>query len=697
LSKVFLQNVSKEKFFYWVIIPVLNEEESLPYVLRNLKSLNFPPEEIIVVDNGSTDQSKVVASAEGTIVLFEPIKGYGAACLRALEYIKEYQNRIPNNKNQVLIQPPCIVFIDGDGSDLTSDIPLLLQPIIERKVDFSLGSRILGNSEKGALGFIQKWGNFLSCFLLDFLYNKKFTDLGPLRAIRTSTLFSLDMQDRNFGWTVEMQAKIAEADIPYIEIPVGYRKRKAGVSKVSGNLKGSFLAGNKILTIIFTSYFNFLFRQESKKDWLYFLPVLCLNLFLFSFAEKENWIQLTSISLLATLWLAFLDTNLSKIKISVHFVFLTGILLRIFSLFFNPTLTEDFYRTIWDSYLVLSGINPYGFDPYFIQNRINLPEEIKNIIPLMNSINYNSFYLPLQELFSVVIVALWGIGSAILGLKIFFVLIDIGNLYLLRKLLKSHSAPLFYYAWSPFILMEGISNLHFELIVFLFIMLYLINFKSNPKLGTLYYAMAVGTKLIPILFFPYIIFKEHSKRALIFLFFILGIWIYFLIPNWSDQWERGLGLYSQHFEFFSSLNQLLRILLTKFNISYANTGLIVWGLVGFVLLSLNIYSIKYKLPPQKTFFLIYSTFLLGTTVLHPWYIIPWYGLGLILGYRSVVFASFIIFLSYSYYGHQPYSRQEEIVWTSYLLLFIFALREFYEYKYHRNRNCGFCSSHRNYH
>jgi glycosyltransferase involved in cell wall biosynthesis len=697
LTEELFLHLPDQTFSYWVIIPVLNEEESLPFVLGNLKSLILPPEKILVVDNGSTDQSGIVATREGAKVLSEPNKGYGAACLCAIQYIKDFQSNPRLISKQNLKSPEVILFIDGDGSDLASDIPRLLQPLMEKKVEFSLGSRSLGNSEKGSLGFIQKWGNFLSCFLLDFLYNKKFTDLGPLRAIRTSTLFSLDMQDRNFGWTVEMQAKIAEANIPYIEIPVGYRKRKAGLSKVSGNLKGSFLAGKKILTVIFASYLNFLYRKEAKKEWFFFLPILILNLLLFTFAKKENWIHLTSIAFLATLWLTFLDTHLSKNKISINFVFLTGILLRILSLFFNPSLTEDFYRTIWDSYLILSGINPYSFSPNFLNASMNLPDEIKTILPFMNSGNYNSFYLPIQELFSVLTIGCWGLESALSGLKVFFVIVDIGNLYILRKILNLDSAPLFYYAWSPFVLLEGVSNLHFEVIVLLFLLLYLMYLKLNPKLGTFFYTLAVGTKLIPILFLPYILLKDRFKRAILFLLFIFGIWIYFLFPNLSEQWENGIGLYSQHFEFFSSFNYLFRILLAQFNISYANTGLIVWGLLALILLILNIYAIHHKLPPEKTFFLIYTFFLLGTTVLHPWYILPWYALGLILGYRSVVFASFIIFLSYSYYGQQPYSRQEEIVWTSYLLLFIFALREFYEYKYHRDRNSGFCSSHRNHH
>jgi glycosyltransferase involved in cell wall biosynthesis len=195
-----------------------------------------------VVDNGSSDDTGRIAKACGATVILEKQKGYGYACLKGINYLENYK-------------PEIVVFLDGDYSDYPEQLDMLIEPIIKGEVVFSLGARLKNLREKGSMTIPQIFGNILSCFLMRFLYNGRFMDLGPFRAIRWDTLQSLGMEDKTFGWTIEMQLKILRRKLSYIEIPVKYRNR-IGVSKVSGTLSGTFLAGYKILSWIGKFYFS---------------------------------------------------------------------------------------------------------------------------------------------------------------------------------------------------------------------------------------------------------------------------------------------------------------------------------------------------------------------------------------------------------------------------------------------------------
>jgi len=220
-----------------VIIPAFNEENSVANVVNDIpKNL---VREIIVVNNKSTDQTALNAKSAGAIVLEELNMGYGNACLKAINYIK--------NK---AIKPNIVVFLDADYSDYPEQMHELILPIIENKMDLVIGSRALGNKEKGAMTPQQIFGNWLATYLLKVIYGVKFTDLGPFRAIKYNSLMTIDMQDKTYGWTVEMQVKAAKLKMNTCEIPVKYRKR-IGFSKVSGTLKGTIGAGYKIITTIF--------------------------------------------------------------------------------------------------------------------------------------------------------------------------------------------------------------------------------------------------------------------------------------------------------------------------------------------------------------------------------------------------------------------------------------------------------------
>ena len=218
-----------------VIIPAYNEAESIGKVIKQIPGY---VNEIIVVNNNSTDETAKNAKQSGAIVLTELSSGYGNACLKGINYIK-----------QQVKKPDIIVFLDGDFSDYPEELTKIIAPIIERDVDFVLGARVKNLREKGAMQPQQIFGNWLATFLMRLFYKSKFTDLGPFRAIKYETLQSLKMQDPTYGWTVEMQLKILKQKYIYREIPVKYRNR-IGVSKVSGTLKGSIFAGIKILTWI---------------------------------------------------------------------------------------------------------------------------------------------------------------------------------------------------------------------------------------------------------------------------------------------------------------------------------------------------------------------------------------------------------------------------------------------------------------
>ncbi len=219
-----------------VIIPALNEESSIGLVLEALPEVG----KVIVVDNGSEDNTADIARSFGADVQEEKERGYGAACLKGIASISN-----ESQQNQFNI----IVFVDADFSDHPDLLPELVRPILEDKADFVMGSRLLGEREKGAMPPQSVFGNKLACFLMNRMYGSEYTDLGPFRAIRFEKLQSLGMIDRNFGWTVEMQLKAIHKNLKTIEIPVPYRKR-VGTSKISGTISGSVKAGYKILSLI---------------------------------------------------------------------------------------------------------------------------------------------------------------------------------------------------------------------------------------------------------------------------------------------------------------------------------------------------------------------------------------------------------------------------------------------------------------
>jgi len=222
-----------------VVIPALNEEESIALVIGKIPSI---VDKIVVVDNGSTDNTKESASNAGALVLDQPIRGYGHACSLGVEYLKSYDIDI-------------IVFLDGDYSDFPEELPLLVSPILYGGYDLVIGSRTRGKDEAGALLFQAKIGNKLAGLLINLFWGVKYTDLGPFRAIKMAKYDELSMCELTYGWTVELQIKAAKRKMKILEVPVSYRRR-IGKSKVTGTLSGTLKASYGILKTIFKHLFT---------------------------------------------------------------------------------------------------------------------------------------------------------------------------------------------------------------------------------------------------------------------------------------------------------------------------------------------------------------------------------------------------------------------------------------------------------
>jgi glycosyltransferase involved in cell wall biosynthesis len=224
-----------------VIIPAYNEQDSIGSVVKDIPKII---DEIIVISNNSTDNTEINAKNAGATVLSETRKGYGYACLKGMDYIAKQT-----------IKPDIIVFLDGDYSDYPEQLTEIVAPIINQNLDFVVGARVKELRENGAMTPQQVFGNWLATFLMKLFFGARFSDLGPFRAIKYDKLLALNMEDKTYGWTVEMQLKVLKQKMTYKEIPVKYRNR-IGVSKVSGTVKGTIFAGVKILGWIFKYSFK---------------------------------------------------------------------------------------------------------------------------------------------------------------------------------------------------------------------------------------------------------------------------------------------------------------------------------------------------------------------------------------------------------------------------------------------------------
>lgn len=227
--------MNQASHFVSVIIPALNEEDPIVDVVQAVLATGIPGE-VIVVDNGSTDRTADRAGQAGARVVAEPQRGYGRACRAGV--------------NAISSACEIIVFLDGDGSDCPEFMSQLIRPILAKTHDFVIGSRTRGKREPGSMNFTQIASGYLAGFLLRLLYGVRFTDMSPFRAIRPATLRQMGMREQTYGWNLEMQMRVARAGLRVLEIPVSHRCRTGGQSKVSGTLRGTFVAGTRIIATL---------------------------------------------------------------------------------------------------------------------------------------------------------------------------------------------------------------------------------------------------------------------------------------------------------------------------------------------------------------------------------------------------------------------------------------------------------------
>jgi glycosyltransferase involved in cell wall biosynthesis len=236
-----------------LIIPARDERANVDPLFDALEPLRGADvRHVVVADNGSTDGTGDLAAARGAVVVHEPQRGYGAACLRAIAWIADQPE-----------PPEVIAFLDADLADDPSALPRLLEPVRRGTADIAIGAR-LRQAEPGALSVVQRFGNGLACTLMTILAGRRYADLGPFRAVRWSTFRRLEMADRTWGWTVELQMKAALAGVPSVDVDVPYRTRRSGRSKISGTVRGVITAGWKIITTIIVLWWR---RRRIRDRW----------------------------------------------------------------------------------------------------------------------------------------------------------------------------------------------------------------------------------------------------------------------------------------------------------------------------------------------------------------------------------------------------------------------------------------------
>ncbi len=486
-----------------VVIPALDEEQAIGDVVRGVTPLVH---EVIVVDNGSRDRTAEVARAAGASVVAEPRRGYGQACLAGIAAAHDAD---------------VIVFLDGDKSDEPGQLTQIVAPILEGRADLVIGSRSLGRRAPGAQPWHAVLGTRLSVELMNLLSGSRATDLGPFRAISAEALRRLDMRDRNYGWTVEMQVKAARAGLRVVEVPVDYRPR-VGKSKVSGTVRGTVGAGTKIvLTILRYSLPGLVLPREDDRGGP---PVpgscqpqpiragshhavgiaaagLVLTACVLSWvlrpapASRIGW-HLASFGLAFAAYLAALAASRGLSRRGLLACLGVALAWRALLVAAPPLLSNDINRYVWEGRVQVHGGNPYRWS--------DRPESPRwaplrdDVYEGLNHKDYTAVYPPLFVLATRAVVR---VHDSFTAMKAFLVLCELLTLGLLARLLLHRALPLerlLILAWSPLALVEIAGSGHNEAFGVLWMTLALLALDlDRPLLSALAAAAGFLSKYLP--------------------------------------------------------------------------------------------------------------------------------------------------------------------------------------------------------
>jgi len=455
-----------------VLIPALNEEEALPGVLNELREHGLS--RVRVIDNGSTDQTAKVAAEGGAEVVSEPKRGYGQACWTGLQHL-----------------PPgieWILFCDADGSDDLGCLPEM-GDLASNGHDFILANRRSTSGGRRALTPVQRFGNALSGFLISCLWDRGFADLGPLRLIRISSLESIGMRDRDFGWTVEMQARAAELGIRTTEISAGYRPRQAGSSKISGTIQGSVRAG----TIILSTIGALALRSALRSD--YRSGLVALLLLLVGASVALPWGNLLMAGHAAGLAVGLLIMSsgfvLAWLRPMAGLWFWLGVFgARFIMLWMAPG--DDIFRYIWEGRVQNAGFNPYLFAP----SSAELAVLRDDLHAQVNHPSFTAIYPPLAEL---IFRLLAWLPIPLLTFTLAFTVADLVPCWLLQQRVGSKAALI--YAWSPIVIYSFAGGGHYDSLMVLAVVAGCLSWnKSHHLRGCFLIGLAVSIKWVALPF-----------------------------------------------------------------------------------------------------------------------------------------------------------------------------------------------------
>ncbi len=614
------------------IIPVLNEATTLAGVIENLRQQGIT--QIRVVDNGSQDQSVAIAQNAGAEVMLEPIAGYGRACWRGLQ-------NLPS-------QTQWILFCDGDGSDDLSELPQFFAAMTE--ADFILGNRRATVAGRSAMTPVQNFGNGLATRLIDWGWGYHYHDLGPLRLIRRSALEAIQMQDRGFGWTVEMQVRAVELGLTIMEIPVGYRRRQGGRSKISGTLSGSLQAGRVILTTLGQLYTKNLISQQSPQFfWKIFSSFLILLGCLWmmphgDFRYPENFQPFcTGVIFMG---LGFI-LSWKIARINALWFWAIAILARLFLLPMYPG--DDIWRYLWEGYIQNLGFSPYEFPPH-----------AEELIPYqtlwwskMNHLGASAIYPPLTQFGFRILATL---SMSVLLFKLAFVLADLTICGLLSR--RFGYAQTLIYGWNPLILYSFAGGGHYDSWFILpLVAAGLVCTRSRWSLSAVFIGLSIAIKWmsLPILGLFGTLHIPRWKTLLAIIFLGILPFALFSIPFCSTQYcpvipiDSNFVVNGRSAEF---IPYFVRKILPDSNSLYIIplSGVLLWMMI-------QSFRKKWQNPEQfyadlsTHFFQMTQTYLIAllmlSPIIHAWYftwLIPFAVATRHLGIRLVSLSAFVYFV-----------------------------------------------------